>query len=754
MASQEEIERQKELNKLQQENIRLKRADLDLSFSLVESLKEVLGINTKNTEYERTLLKINKDINKALVDRTSSFSTTRSISREISKNEDLITKSLNFQKGLAQSITISRKNGVQETLDEISKQKELVAEYDKLVNSIESGNKVEEQVLKLKEIEIGDQDALVDLLFEGLSGLERQFVLNKENRDVLKESTNELIKQRNQLGATGDILEILSAIPGLGGIARRVVEDLNQEISEGNKEITGTGALLKATFSKTFEIVTNGFVLISAITAKLVTNFLAINKSQTEFRRLTGESATNLNEINGSLITTNDQIKTLVSLTEQFGLNANIAFDAINIQEASELRELLGLSAEEANKLAFFAQASGANLKTSAENIYEGVDAAFSQKKLLQDIGNVSNSIAITFGGNLELMGKTANEAKRLGLNLEQVDKIAESLLNIESSIAKEFEAEVITGQQLNLERARFFALTNDLNGLTEELGKNQEIINSFATGTRIEQQSIAEAIGLSRDEISKMIFQQAIVNKLTTEEAAKKAGMTIEDAKRLTLQDSINKSIEKLTQALAGPLEALAALADNAFILYTTLGLIGTISLAKTIGSLITMSTTLATSAAFATATSAALTIGISAAAIIGAIALIGSAMASASKQAKDAARVQDGIAPSSKGPFTITDKFGAMAITTPGDSLMASPNINSPKSIINNNVVERRNVNATVTLTEQDIRRIANAVKEGAMEGTSKANVQAVISRGTVSQLSTRIQPELAVNTYRSAY
>jgi hypothetical protein len=48
-----------------------------------------------------------------------------------------------------------------------------------------------------------------------------------------------------------------------------------------------------------------------------------------------------------------------------------------------------------------------------------------------------------------------------LGLNLTQVDKIAEGLLDIEQSLTAEFEAEVITGKQLNLERARFFALTN-----------------------------------------------------------------------------------------------------------------------------------------------------------------------------------------------------------------------------------------------------------------------------------------------------
>jgi hypothetical protein len=39
----------------------------------------------------------------------------------------------------------------------------------------------------------------------------------------------------------------------------------------------------------------------------------------------------------------------------------------------------------------------------------------------------------------------------------------------------------------------------------------------------------------------------------------------------------------------------------------------------------------------------------------------------------------VEDGIASSSKGPFTITDKFGATAITAKGDSLAVSPNVNN---------------------------------------------------------------------------
>jgi hypothetical protein len=37
----------------------------------------------------------------------------------------------------------------------------------------------------------------------------------------------------------------------------------------------------------------------------------------------------------------------------------------------------------------------------------------------------------------------------------------------------------------------------------------------------------------------------------------------------------------------------------------------------------------------------------------------------------------VSDGIAPSSRGPFTITDSFGSTAITAQGDGIAVSPNI-----------------------------------------------------------------------------
>ena len=90
---------------------------------------------------------------------------------------------------------------------------------------------------------------------------------------------------------------------------------------------------------------------------------------------------------------------------------------------------------------------------------------------------------------------------------------MADGLLDIESSLTAEFEAEVISGRQLNLERARFFALTNDIAGVGREIEAQGITQESFAKATRIEQEALAKAVGLSRDQLGEsLILRKGLV--------------------------------------------------------------------------------------------------------------------------------------------------------------------------------------------------------------------------------------------------
>ena len=58
----------------------------------------------------------------------------------------------------------------------------------------------------------------------------------------------------------------------------------------------------------------------------------------------------------------------------------------------------------------------------------------------------------------------------------------------------------------------------------TEEIGKNQEVINSFANATRIEQEAIAGALGMSREQMADMVLQSDLINNLTDKQRAIKS--------------------------------------------------------------------------------------------------------------------------------------------------------------------------------------------------------------------------------------
>ena len=138
------------------------------------------------------------------------------------------------------------------------------------------------------------------------------------------------------------------------------------------------------------------------------------------------------------------------------------------------------------------------------------------EKQLLEDISKVSKDTLATFANQPGKLAEAAYEARKLGLDLEKLKGTQNALLDIESSIAAEFEAEVITGKQLNLEKARYFALTNDYAGLARELD-NQDITRaSFAKMNVLQQESLAKAMGMSADTMGGMLMDQEAMNKLS----------------------------------------------------------------------------------------------------------------------------------------------------------------------------------------------------------------------------------------------
>ena len=505
------------------------------------------------------------------------------------------------------------------------------------------------------------------------------------------------------LGVTGALLKGISKIPFLGDLPGMKdilgeVEEEIRKIEEDEKRIVGKSEAMKMAFKKMGPVLKEGLtdpLLISGfLFTKMIEGFKSLDKAQTEFTRETGRNVSLMDTLNTKLITSSDYIKVASALTKEMGVHADAIFDKETLTEATEMVELMGMSNEQMASLVKYSKFSNTNLKENNKAIIEQLNNFNKVNKtgitgghIFKEISKVSSSIALSLGGNPQKIANAVAEAKKLGLSLEQVNKTADALLNFEDSISAELEAELLTGKDINLEQARLLALNNDMVGLTKEIGSNQEIINSFLTGNRIQQNAIGQALGMSREEISQMIFDQRMVNGLSDEQLEKITGMSAEDMKRLEVQESINKSLSKMGEILAGPLQTLTSMLDNAWVLYTVFGLIAGVITAQMVVGMISLGKQLITSiprlatilgletgiAAAQISGAMAATVGLGAIAILGAIAAGVGALMSSVGEAK---QYKDGAIDPSGGMVLSKPKGGIVAQFDKQDYIVGTTN------------------------------------------------------------------------------
>jgi hypothetical protein len=281
------------------------------------------------------------------------------------------------------------------------------------------------------------------------------------------------------------------------------------------------------------------------------------------------EAMSQLNEQTGFVAEYSaDALETQIMLTKQFGLTAD---EAAGIYKLSVLN---GKSSEQINK-----SMVGAFVATRNQL---GVGIPF--KATMAEAAKVSGQLAANLKNNPEFIVKAVAQAKALGTTLEQTKKQGESLLDFESSIESELKAELLTGQAINLERARAAALMGDQVTVMKELTDQGMTLEKFQNMNVLAQKSFAAAIGLSSDELANQLTKQ----KLAVESGKSLAQLTEEEAieaeKRQNIQDKFNAAIEKLQDLIgnlvAGPvgklLEAITSILSNTTALWAILGGLG----------------------------------------------------------------------------------------------------------------------------------------------------------------------------------
>jgi methyl-accepting chemotaxis protein len=290
-----------------------------------------------------------------------------------------------------------------------------------LANYVDQGNAIGDIEGKLEEVkeqqkEVNKLMGVGGAVIDGLDGLMGKLGMSSSRfKDAVSEAKDKMkaAAEEIQSGArSGGKLSVLMA--GLGPLAK------------------GFGAALLDPLS---------------LILKIVDAFFKVDKASTEVQRLTGQNSDAIAGANFRYATSVDYLQTIAELTKQTGMSAQNIFSPKVIAGAAELKNTMGLAADEAGGLAIMAQTTSGDIDKTVDSIVDQTSAfnkanrsAVNQNQVLKDVAKTSDGIKASLGGNPAAIAKAASAARRLGMELGQLDKIAGSLLDFEDSISKEME--------------------------------------------------------------------------------------------------------------------------------------------------------------------------------------------------------------------------------------------------------------------------------------------------------------------------
>lgn len=271
------------------------------------------------------------------------------------------------------------------------------------------------------------------------------------------------------------------------------------------------------------------------------------------------------------------------------GLSIPAQFSAGNeavkemVKDVTVLSEKFELGSDEIQGISNLSVITGKSIGQLVKESVKMGKGLLGTKKSIEVIAKLSPSMALNFKkGGLELL-KAAQRAKLLGMELDTVQDFGEGILDFETSLEKEMEARVLTGRNINFDLARQYALNNDIAGLQQEMLSQLGSLNEFEKMNFLQRKAIADAFGMSVDQVAKLLTAQERLNELGISQEkmdaiqAKNAKQLAEEAKTTsneklkgyllelakqkeveTISNRISDAVQKIKETLSATLAPL----------------------------------------------------------------------------------------------------------------------------------------------------------------------------------------------------
>jgi len=238
---------------------------------------------------------------------------------------------------------------------------------------------------------------------------------------------------------------------------------------------------------------------------------------------------------------------------------ASLAFSLEQLDVQTQLTKEVKLQAGEAAQLSKLFSINGESSQEQLDTVYDSVaefanqnKILFNSKKVMEAMSKVSGQLLVSFKGNTKELANAVQQAMKLGINLQTAQGISKSMLNFEESISAELEAELLTGRDINLDRARALSMQGKYAEAAEEALNAVGSLERFQEMNVFQQEALAKAAGLTVDQLSDALILQKYQGTQTGKQIERFKAMGMEtEALALANGELVGEQLKQATQQL-----------------------------------------------------------------------------------------------------------------------------------------------------------------------------------------------------------
>ncbi len=513
-----------------------KEAQLDIEKNIGKTLKSKASLEQDIINLEKEGSELSRNIAESIKEQV----------KEADKVLDTLKQQASTSKEIRNNFGVRGFQGLSELMSKMGgKASQLASPFEKAAEAsraavqdgVEANDKIKERGVILEKIKNGELKATK----KNLEGID---ILGKKGKKIYGNAAKEALKSGT--ATTANIGKTLSK----GKLATKGLMAGLKVIGPVLMKMLGPVTLIIEGI-KAVKFFFDSMVAASKATAEMSRNMLISRDAARDLYSkvipgIVGQFNELAKEQGNVTITAASYSKALSSINGELGMQLNLSQDfgkstVMNVAEVAKMQENFGLSAKASTQLFLEATKTGVPLEEMNKSIFGTLGLMSAQSglqldfnKVIEEAASVSGVLRANFGGSTEAIAKAVYQAKLLGMTLDQTQSISSGLLDFESSIASELEAELLIGRDLNLEKAREYALAGDTVGLMQEISKEAGTQEDFNNMNFKAREAIAGALKMEVNALSDMYEKKskndALIKKnLEVQNKLKEAGIQLQ---------------------------------------------------------------------------------------------------------------------------------------------------------------------------------------------------------------------------------